>query len=50
VTGKGSPVAKAVSDAVNKLIKDGDYAKILAKWGVESTGIAQSAVNPTPTL
>jgi polar amino acid transport system substrate-binding protein len=50
VTGKGSPVAKAVSDAVNKLIADGDYAKILAKWGVESTGIQQSAVNPTPTL
>ncbi|QUQ65670.1 ABC transporter substrate-binding protein [Kutzneria sp. CA-103260] len=50
VTAKGSPVAKAVSDAVNKLIKDGDYGKILAKWGVESTGIQQSAVNPAPTL
>ncbi|MFC0439970.1 transporter substrate-binding domain-containing protein [Kutzneria buriramensis] len=50
VTGKGSPVAKAVSDAVNKLIKTGDYAKILAKWGVDSSGIPQSAVNPAPTL
>jgi polar amino acid transport system substrate-binding protein len=50
VTGKGSPVAKAVSDAVNKLIKSGDYARILAKWGVDSSGIPQSAVNPAPTL
>ncbi|EWM09940.1 transporter substrate-binding domain-containing protein [Kutzneria sp. 744] len=50
VTGKGSPVAKAVSDAVNKLIATGDYAKILGKWGVDSSGITQSAVSPTPTL
>ncbi|MEV6607634.1 transporter substrate-binding domain-containing protein [Kutzneria sp. NPDC051319] len=50
VTGKGSPVAKAVSDAVNKLIATGDYAKILGKWGVDSSGITRSAVNPTPTL
>jgi polar amino acid transport system substrate-binding protein len=50
VTGKGSPVAKALSDAVNKLINDGDYAKILGKWGVNSAGIPTSAVNPAPTL
>lgn len=50
VTGKGSPVAKALSDAVNKLVTDGDYAKILDKWGVTSSGIATSAVNPRPTL
>jgi polar amino acid transport system substrate-binding protein len=50
VTGKGSPVAKAVSDAVNKLIATGDYAKILSKWGVDGSGIQRSAVNPTPTL
>jgi polar amino acid transport system substrate-binding protein len=50
VTAKGAPAAKAISDAVNKLIKDGDYAKILGKWGVGSSGIQQSAVNPTPTL
>jgi polar amino acid transport system substrate-binding protein len=50
VTAKGSPVAKALSDAVNKLISDGDYAKILAKWGVTSSGTPASAVNPKPTL
>jgi polar amino acid transport system substrate-binding protein len=50
VTAKGSPVAKAVSDAVNKLIKDGDYARILGKWGVADSGLPRSAVNPAPTL
>lgn len=50
VTGKGSPVAKALSDAVNKLITDGEYARILTKWGVTSSGIPKSSVNPPPTL
>ena len=40
VTAKNSPVAKAVSDAVNKLIATGDYARIFAKWGVSGTGSA----------
>ena len=51
VTGKGSPLARPISDAVNKLITSGDYAKILAKWGVaSSSGITKSEVNPTATL
>jgi polar amino acid transport system substrate-binding protein len=50
VTAKGSAVAKAISGAVNKLITDGDYAKILAKWGVTSSGVPHSAVNPAATL
>jgi polar amino acid transport system substrate-binding protein len=50
VTGKGSPVAKALTAAVNKLISDGDYGKILAKWGVTSSGIPASALNPKPNL
>jgi polar amino acid transport system substrate-binding protein len=50
VTGKGSPIAKAISDAVNELISTGDYAKILDKWGVTSSGIPTSAVNPPSTL
>jgi polar amino acid transport system substrate-binding protein len=50
VAAKGSPVTKALSDAVNKLIGDGEYAKILAKWGVTSSGIASSTVNPEPSL
>lgn len=50
VTAKGSPVAKAISDAVNELIRTGDYARILAKWGLGGSGITRSAVNPAATL
>jgi polar amino acid transport system substrate-binding protein len=46
VTEKNSPIAKAISDAVNKLIASGDYAKIFAKWGVTGTGVTTSVVNP----
>ncbi len=50
VTAKGSPIAKALGDAVNKLIADGAYAKILAKWGVAGIGVATSQVDPPATL
>ncbi|MGW5351495.1 ABC transporter substrate-binding protein [Streptomyces sp. NPDC004031] len=50
VTARNSPVAKALSDAVNKLIASGDYAKIFAKWGLTGSGIPQSQVNPPATL
>jgi polar amino acid transport system substrate-binding protein len=50
VTGRGSPIAKALSDAVNELIRTGAYARILAKWAVTSSGIPHSAVNPAATL
>jgi polar amino acid transport system substrate-binding protein len=50
VTAKGSPLAKALSDAVNKLITDGAYARIFAKWGVAGTGITTSRVNPAATF
>ncbi|WP_042461258.1 transporter substrate-binding domain-containing protein [Streptacidiphilus jiangxiensis] len=50
VTAKGSPVAKAISDAVNKLIASGAYAKIFAKWGVPDTAVSSSVVNPAATF
>ncbi|WP_078862449.1 transporter substrate-binding domain-containing protein [Streptomyces sp. NRRL F-5123] len=50
VTARNSPVAKALSDAVNKLIASGDYAKIFAKWGLTGSGIPQSQVNPPATF
>jgi polar amino acid transport system substrate-binding protein len=46
VTAKGSPVAKALSDAVNKLIADGTYARVFAKWNVSDTRLPSSRVNP----
>jgi polar amino acid transport system substrate-binding protein len=50
VTGKGSPIAKALSDAVNELITNGDYTKIFDKWGVGGTEITKSALNPATTF
>ncbi|MFI0897032.1 ABC transporter substrate-binding protein [Streptomyces sp. NPDC020983] len=50
VTARNSPVAKALSDAVNKLIASGDYARIFAKWGLTGSGIPRSQVNPAATL
>jgi polar amino acid transport system substrate-binding protein len=50
VTAKGSPLAPALRDAVNDLIQSGAYAKILAKWGVTSSAIPASTVNPQATL
>ena len=47
VTAKNSPIARALSDAVNELIANGDYAKIFAKWGVDGTEIAKSVLNPS---
>lgn len=50
VTAKGSPLAKLLTEAVNELITDGEYAKILAKWSISSSGISTSQVNPPATL
>jgi polar amino acid transport system substrate-binding protein len=49
VTDRGSALAPVLTAAVNELIADGEYAKILAKWGVTTSGIANSQVHPTGT-
>ncbi|MCA1223482.1 ABC transporter substrate-binding protein [Streptomyces sp. 8L] len=43
---KGSPLAKPLQAAVNELIADGTYAKILAKWGVRDSAITTSRISP----
>ncbi|PWJ26634.1 amino acid ABC transporter substrate-binding protein (PAAT family) [Branchiibius hedensis] len=45
-TAKGSPIAPALVSAVNSLIKDGTYGKILAKWKVPDNAITTSQLNP----
>jgi polar amino acid transport system substrate-binding protein len=51
VAAKGSPLTKPISDAVNELIANGEYTKILNKWGVlTSSGIPRSEVNPPASL
>ncbi|KMS76270.1 ABC transporter substrate-binding protein [Streptomyces viridochromogenes] len=43
---KGSPLTKAFQAAVDELIKDGTYARILAKWGTAASAIDASRINP----
>ncbi|MGK3943433.1 ABC transporter substrate-binding protein [Streptomyces caeruleatus] len=44
---KGSPLTKAFQAAVNELIKDGTYARILKKWGTSASAIDTSRINPS---
>jgi polar amino acid transport system substrate-binding protein len=43
---KHSPLTKAFRAAVNTLIKNGAYARILAKWGTTGSAIDASRINP----
>lgn len=43
---KGSPLTKAFQAAVNELVKDGTYARILKKWGTSPSAIDTSRINP----
>ncbi|MDA3628241.1 ABC transporter substrate-binding protein [Saccharopolyspora sp. WRP15-2] len=43
---KGSPLAPALQAAVDKLIADGSYQRILRKWGVEPSAIPRSQISP----
>ncbi|WP_405982444.1 ABC transporter substrate-binding protein [Streptomyces sp. NBC_00158] len=43
---KGSPLTPAVQAAVNELIRNGTYARILKKWGTGASAIGASQINP----
>ncbi len=43
---KGTKLAPAFQAAVNKLIADGTYDKILKKWGTTGSAIAKSQISP----
>nr|WP_107101281.1 ABC transporter substrate-binding protein [Peterkaempfera griseoplana] len=43
---KGSQLTTAFQAAVNELIKDGTYARILAKWGTTESAVSESQINP----
>ncbi|MEU3571663.1 ABC transporter substrate-binding protein [Kitasatospora sp. NPDC036755] len=43
---KGSKLAPALQAAVNQLIKDGTYERILRKWGVAESAITESQISP----
>jgi len=43
---KGSPLGPRLVTAMNALIADGTYAKILARYGVPSVALQKAALNP----
>ncbi|CCH34705.1 transporter substrate-binding domain-containing protein [Actinosynnema sp. NPDC047251] len=43
---KGSPLAPAFRAAVDKLIQDGTYLRILEKWGTKDSAIPESLISP----
>ncbi|MGX7677900.1 transporter substrate-binding domain-containing protein [Jatrophihabitans sp. DSM 45814] len=45
-TKKGSGLAQPIADAINYLIKNGQYTKWLAAWGLSNEAVATSQVNP----
>ncbi|MBB4010039.1 ABC transporter substrate-binding protein [Allorhizobium taibaishanense] len=45
-TKKGAGLADAVTAAVNEQIKNGNYAKVLARWNLSAEAVTQSRTNP----
>lgn len=43
---KDSGLAKPLADAINYLIKNGQYGKVLAAWGLTNEAVDTSQVNP----
>jgi polar amino acid transport system substrate-binding protein len=50
VLAKGSPLSGVLAKAMNELIADGAYQRILQKWSITGNGITTSQVDPSPTL
>jgi len=45
-TRKGAGLADAVTTALNAQIKNGNYVKLLTRWGLSSEAVEQSRTNP----
>ncbi|MEY9845932.1 ABC transporter substrate-binding protein [Streptacidiphilus sp. MAP5-3] len=45
-TKKNSGLVKPLADAIDQLIADGTYGKILARWGLTSEALPSSGINP----
>jgi polar amino acid transport system substrate-binding protein len=42
---KGSKLSEALQKALQSMVDDGSYTKVLTKWGVESGGLKQIVIN-----
>jgi polar amino acid transport system substrate-binding protein len=49
VLAKGSAAAQVIAAAVNKLIANGTYNKIMTSFGLQAQEITKSVVNPAPS-
>lgn len=47
LVGSDVDIAKAVQAALQKLMDDGTYMRILKHWGVENGAIDKAEINPT---
>lgn len=45
-TKKDSGLAKPLADALNHVIENGTYAKVLKRWGLSDEAVAKSEINP----
>ncbi|GHF27443.1 ABC transporter substrate-binding protein [Streptomyces griseoluteus] len=45
-TKKDSGLAKPLADALNHVIEDGTYAKVLKRWGLSDEAVTKSEINP----
>jgi polar amino acid transport system substrate-binding protein len=45
-TKKDNGLVKAVNDALNAVIKSGDYAKVLDRWNLANEAVTTSQINP----
>ncbi|MEU1469654.1 ABC transporter substrate-binding protein [Streptomyces sp. NPDC005761] len=43
---KGTPLAPAFQAAVNRLVADGTYDRILKKWGISASAVETSQISP----
>jgi polar amino acid transport system substrate-binding protein len=41
---KGDPLGKVMADAIQSMIDDGSYEKIMAKWGLNDSGVLTKAL------
>ena len=45
-TKKGGGLAKPLADALNHIIENGTYAKVLKRWGLSDEAVTKSEINP----
>jgi polar amino acid transport system substrate-binding protein len=45
-TKKDSGLVKPLADALNEIIRNGTYARVLGRWGLSDEAVTKSEINP----